>query len=66
MWYRRNNWKSIALLVVVSVVACSSVARAQTWSTPQFIANGFGIAVATNGAPQQFCSCRPPEGCRPQ
>ncbi len=50
MWYRRNNWKSIALLVVVSIVACSSVAGAQTWSTPQFIANGFGIAVATNGS----------------
>jgi hypothetical protein len=50
MWHCRNNWKSIALLVVASVVACSSVAGAQTWSTPQFIANGFGIAVATNGS----------------
>jgi hypothetical protein len=50
MLHRRNNWKSIALLVVASVVACSAVAGAQTWSTPQFIANGFGIAVATNGS----------------
>jgi hypothetical protein len=48
MLHRRNNWKSIALLVVASVVACSAVAGAQTWSTPQFIANGFGIAVATS------------------
>jgi len=50
MWHSRNNWTSIALLVVAIVVACSSVAGAQTWSTPQFIANGFGIAVATNGS----------------
>jgi hypothetical protein len=50
MLHRRNNWKSIALLVVASVVACSAVSGAQTWSTPQFIANGFGIAVATNGS----------------
>jgi len=50
MLHRRNHWKSIALLLVASVVACSSVAGAQTWTTPQFIANGFGIAVATNGS----------------
>ena len=50
MWHSRNNWTSIALLVVAIVVACSSVAGAQSWSTPQFIANGFGIAVATNGS----------------
>ena len=50
MWHSRNNWTSIVLLVVAIVVACSSVAGAQTWSTPQFIANGFGIAVATNGS----------------
>ena len=50
MLHRRNNWKSIALLVVASVVACSAVAGAQTLSTPQFIANGFGIAVATYGS----------------
>ena len=45
----RKSWKSVALLVVTCVVAYSGVAGAQTWSTPQFIANGFGIAVATNG-----------------
>ncbi len=44
----RSVWK-IAILLAGSVLACSGFAAAQTWSAPQFIANGFGIAVATNG-----------------
>lgn len=38
--------------VLVTLVACVVVvpAVAQTWSTPQFIANGLGIAVSTNGS----------------
>jgi hypothetical protein len=50
MWHSRKNWKLIALLIAVCVGTCSVVAGAQTWSAPQFIANGFGIAVATNGS----------------
>jgi len=50
MWHRRKNWKLIALLVAACVGTCSVAAGAQTWSAPQFIANGFGIAVATNGS----------------
>ncbi len=50
MWRSRKNWKLMALLVVACVETCSMVAGAQTWSAPQFIANGFGIAVATNGS----------------
>jgi hypothetical protein len=50
MWHCRKNWMLIALLVAACVGTCSVVAGAQTWSTPQFVANGFGIAVATNGS----------------
>jgi hypothetical protein len=49
MWSSRKTWKLIALLVTF-VVSWSLVAVGQTWSAPQFIANGFGIAVATNGS----------------
>lgn len=50
MWHSRKHWKLMALLMVACVGTCSVVAGAQTWSAPQFIANGFGIAVATNGS----------------
>jgi hypothetical protein len=50
MWHSRKNWKLMALLIAACVGTCSVVAGAQTWSAPQFIANGFGIAVATNGS----------------
>jgi hypothetical protein len=50
MWHCRKNWKLITLLMVACVGTCSVVAGAQTWSAPQFVANGFGIAVATNGS----------------
>jgi hypothetical protein len=49
MWQGSKNWKLNALLLVACVATCSGLAGAQTWSNPQFIANGFGIAVATNG-----------------
>ena len=50
MWHCRKNWKLITLLMAACVGTFSVAAGAQTWSTPQFVANGFGIAVATNGS----------------
>src|SRR4029077_12920567 len=41
-----RNWIFVVTLTALAVVPTF----AQTWSTPQFIANGFGIAVATNGS----------------
>jgi hypothetical protein len=42
--------KAFAMLVLACGVVGSGVAVAQTWSTPQFVANGGGVAVATNGS----------------
>jgi len=42
--------KAFAMLVLACGVAGSGVAVAQTWSPPQFVANGGGVAVATNGS----------------
>ena len=38
------------LLVVACAIALSGVAVAQTWSSPQLVANGNGLAVSTNGS----------------
>lgn len=40
--------RAIALLVL-TLTLCSGFVAAQTWNTPQFVANGGGIAVSTNG-----------------
>jgi len=39
-----------AVLLVIGLLVSSGFALAQTWSTPQFVANGGGIAVSTNGS----------------
>ena len=39
-----------ATCVVVCAIALSGVAVAQTWSSPQLVANGNGLAVSTNGS----------------
>ncbi len=46
----RPSLSTFAMLVTVGVTICSAVAYAQTWSSPQFVANGFTVAVATNGS----------------
>lgn len=45
----RPSLSTVATLVTGAVMICSAVALAQTWSSPQFVANGFTVAVATNG-----------------
>jgi hypothetical protein len=37
-------------VLAVTFAAAATIAVAQTWSTPQFVANGGGIAVSTNGS----------------
>jgi len=39
----------VSVMVLCGVVG-SGIALAQTWTTPQFVANGGGIAVSTNGS----------------
>jgi hypothetical protein len=43
-------------------MAGSTPAGAQTWSTPQFVANGLGIAVASNGSGTSAVLFMPPSG----
>src|SRR5215470_5079656 len=45
----RRSLSTIGTLVVASVMICSALSYAQTWSSPQFVANGSTVAVATNG-----------------
>ena len=46
----RPSLSTIATLVTAGVIISSAFAGAQTWSSPQFVANGFAVAVATNGS----------------
>jgi hypothetical protein len=46
----RRSRSFFATLVTGSVVICSALTIAQTWSSPQFVANGLTVAVATNGS----------------
>ncbi len=41
-----RKWTLLVLLTCIASVA----AVAQTWSAPQFLANGLGVAVSTNGS----------------
>ena len=50
MWHSGKNRQALTLFLLACVSTCSIVAAAQTWSSRQFVANGFGIAVATNGS----------------
>jgi hypothetical protein len=43
-------WLATTLLGVTCAIAFSGMAVAQTWSSPQLIANGNGQAVSTNGS----------------
>ena len=45
----RKHMETVALLLVVGVVAGSSVAAAQTWSKPVFVATGAAEGLSTNG-----------------
>ena len=46
-----RNWKFLLVALTLSYLALGAGwLCAQTWSTPQFVANGGGIAVATNGS----------------
>jgi hypothetical protein len=45
----RRSLSTIATLVTAGVMICSALGYAQTWSSPQFVANGTTVAVATNG-----------------
>jgi hypothetical protein len=54
--------KLAAILVVSCVAAGSGIAAAQTWSSPQSVANGLGIAVATNGTGRSAVLFMPPSG----
>jgi len=40
----------VVLLAVIAVSIGAHVAEAQTWSSPQFVANGSGISISTNGS----------------
>jgi len=46
----RRSLSTIGTLLTAGVMICSAVAYAQTWSSPQFVANGYSVAVATNGS----------------
>ena len=55
--------KSIAIVILLAFVAAvPRLAEAQTWSTPQFVANGGGIAVSTNGTGTSAVLFMPPSG----
>ncbi|HXJ89498.1 MAG TPA: hypothetical protein VMS18_21970 [Candidatus Binatia bacterium] len=45
----RRSLPTVCALATACAIICSAVAYAQTWSSPQFVANGFAVAVATNG-----------------
>lgn len=45
----RRSLPTLATLVITTVMICSALTNAQTWSSPQFVANGSTVAVATNG-----------------
>jgi hypothetical protein len=47
--YGFQNYMQAGVLAI-GVLACASAASAQTWSSPVTIANGNGLAVATNGS----------------
>jgi hypothetical protein len=58
-----GTYSKLAAILVVSCVAVGSgVAAAQTWSSPQSVANGLGIAVATNGTGTSAVLFMPPSG----
>jgi hypothetical protein len=46
----RRSLSTLATLATAGVMICSTIAYAQTWSAPQFVANGSTVAVATNGS----------------
>jgi hypothetical protein len=46
----RRSLSTVGTLVAAGMMICSAVAYAQTWSSPQFVANGSSVAVATNGS----------------
>jgi hypothetical protein len=55
--------KSITIVILLALVAAvPRLAEAQTWSAPQFVANGGGIAVSTNGAGTSAVLFMPPSG----
>jgi hypothetical protein len=55
--------KSIAIFILLAFVAAvPRLAEAQTWSAPQFVANGGGIAVSTNGTGTSAVLFMPPSG----
>jgi len=45
-----RSLSSLAMFVTAGVMICSGAAHAQNWSSPQFVANGSAVAVATNGS----------------
>jgi hypothetical protein len=49
---RSSRWSlsKAAFLTLAFAVFASTLAAAQSWSSPQFVANGLGIGVASNGA----------------
>lgn len=58
-----GTYSKLAAILVVSCAAVGSgVAAAQTWSSPQSVANGLGIAVATNGTGTSAVPFMPPAG----
>jgi len=57
-----GTYSKSAAILVVSVAAGTGVAAAQTWSSPQSVANGLGIAVATNGTGTSAVLFMPPSG----
>jgi hypothetical protein len=46
----RRSRCSQAIFLTLAFAVLASTLAAQTWSSPQFVANGLGIGVATNGA----------------
>lgn len=45
----RRSLSTVATFVTAGMMIFTALAYAQTWSSPQFVANGFTVAVATNG-----------------
>ncbi len=46
----RPSLSIVVALATAGVMLCCTLADAQTWSSPQFVANGSSVAVATNGS----------------
>jgi len=58
----RRSLQAFALLPLIAIIVSAHLAGAQTWSSPQFVANGLGIGISTNGSGTSAVLFMPPSG----